>query len=254
MKKEDDSALFDQLLGDSESIDFQKLLRVFLSRWWWIVLSLLVAGALCFLYLKFVTPQYVGTVTLKYLDKQSELDGLSGAQPAFVFNTGSPDYLTEKFNVRSPEVVRNALIKMDNPFSFYRLKDLRRMSVYPTRPLDLEVISYDPAVYQHGRLILDEDLGLRYQTETGETTARPLKARSVIRLPGLVFRVNSISTEPGYAFEFTYNDPDRLVNDMVKRIDMEETEEDIPVMDLTFKHHNKRYTEDFPGKSGASLP
>ncbi len=245
MKKEDDSALFDQLLGNSESIDFQKLLRVFLSRWWWIVLSLVAAGALCFLYLKFVTPQYVGTVTLKYLDKKSEFDGLSGAQPTFVFNTGSADYLTEKFNVRSPEVVRNTLIKMQNPFTFYRLKDLRRIDVYPAQPLKLEVISYDPAVYQHGTLFLDEELALSYKTESNETVPRPLVARSVVRLPGLTFRVNAIDTEPGNTFEFTYNDPDGLVTGMVWRIDMEETEEAVPVMDLTFKYHNREYTSDF---------
>src|SRR5690606_17617662 len=151
------SALFDQMLGSSDSIDFQKLLKVFASRWWWIVISLAIAGTLCLLYLKLITPQYVGSVTLKYLEKQSELDGLSGAKPTYVFSAGSQEYLTEKFNVRSPEVVQNTLIKLKNPFTFYRVKDLRRVDVYPSRPLDLEVLSYDPAEYEHGVFTIEDD-------------------------------------------------------------------------------------------------
>ena len=245
MRQETDSALFEQLLGNSESIDFRKLFRMFLSRWWWIVAALLLAGVLCFLYLKFVTPQYIGTVTLKYLDKQSELDGLTGSQPTFIFGTSSPDYLTEKFNVRSPEVVQGALARMGNPFTYYRVKDLRRIDVYPARPLELEVLHYDPAQYRHGTFELDEDLTLRYRTE--ESVSHPLRLvrRAVVTLPGLVFRIKEINTAPGYAFEFTYNDPARLVNAYVWRIDMEETEDQMPVMDLTFRHHNEAYTENF---------
>ena len=245
MKQESDAALFEQLLGNSESLDFQKLFKVLLSRWWWIVTALLLAGALCYLYLKFVTPQYVGTVTLKYLDKQSEFDGLSGSQPTLVFGTNNQDYLTEKFNVRSPDVVRSTLVKMQNPFTFYRMKDLRRIDVYPARPLDLEVLHYDPARYTHGTFKLTEDLSIQYRTEQGVT--RPIKVvpRGVVTLPGLVFRITEINTAPGYTFEFAFNDPARLVNDFVWRIDMEETEEQMPVMDLTFRHHNEAYTEDF---------
>ncbi|GHB55260.1 GumC family protein [Persicitalea jodogahamensis] len=245
MRQETDSALFEQLLGNSESINFRKLLQVFKSRWWWILIALLLAGALCFLYLKFVTPQYIGTVTLKYLDKQSEFDGLTGSKPMFIFGTSSPDYLTEKFNVRSPEVVRSTLERMNNPFTFYRVKDLRQIDVYPARPLVLEVLSYDPAKYQHGTFFLDEDLTLRYQTEESVTRPLQLVRGAIVTLPGLVFRISEIVTAAGYKFEFKYNDPARLVNAFVWRIDMEETEEQMPVMDLTFRHHNEAYTEHF---------
>lgn len=207
--------------------------------------SLVVVGALCLLYFKFVTPQYMGSVTLKYLEKQSELDGLGGSQPTYIFSTGSQDYLTEKFNVRSPEIVENTLIKMNNPFTFYRVKDLRKVDVYPSRPLDLEVLSYDPAQYQHGVFTIEEDLSLSYRTEGTVTQPIKLLHRAVLTLPGLVFRIKGIDTEPGYVFEFTFNDPGRLVNNFVGRIDMEETEDAMPVMDLTFSHHNEAYTKDF---------
>lgn len=245
MKRETDSALFDQLLGNSDSIDFQKLVKVFGSRWWWIVISLVSAGVLCMLYLKYTTPQYVGSVTLKYLEKQTELDGLGGAKPTYIFGTGSQEYLTEKFNVRSPEVIQNTLIKMNNPFTFYRLKDFRRVDVYPIRPLDLEVLSYDPAQYEHGIFMIEGNLFLSYRTPTTVTQPIKLTNQALITIPGLTFRVKNVDTDPGYVFEFTFNDPSRLVNSFVGRINMEETEDAMPVMDLTFRHHNEKYTKDF---------
>jgi tyrosine-protein kinase Etk/Wzc len=245
MKKNTDNALLEQLLSKSESVDFQKLLKVFASRWWWIAIALLLAAGLCFLYLKLVTPQYIGTVTLKYLAKQSELDELGGRQPTFVFSNNSSEYLTEKYTVRSPEVVQNTIAKMDNPFSFYRIKDLRRVDVYPFQTLDLEILSYDPEQYQHGTFVLSEELGLSYRTGDSETLPLRLTEDSVVTLPGLRFRVKSINTAPGYEYEFELNDPSQLVNSFVGRINMEETEDQMPVMNLTFTHHNADYTKDF---------
>ncbi|TDB63460.1 GumC family protein [Arundinibacter roseus] len=244
MKQETDNALFEKLLGNAESIDFLKLIKVFLSRWWWIVTSVVLAGIVCFLYLKIVTPLYIGSVTLKYTSKQSELDGLTGGNSPLMLGTGNIDYLTEKFNVRSPEVVKNALVKLNNPFSFYRLKAFRRVDVYPFQPIELEVLDFDADTYQYGIFTLDEELQLRYQVGANERLI-PLKKRSVVTLPGLIFRVKEIHTAPGYLYEFSYNDPQRLTNQFVGRIDMEETEDAMPVMNLLFRHHNVDFTKDF---------
>ncbi|GAB3170399.1 GumC family protein [Telluribacter humicola] len=247
MKNENDSAFFEQLLTNTDSINFQKVVKVFASRWYWIVGALLFAGILCFLYLKLATPKYVVSVTIKYLDKQSQLDEFATSQPTYLFNTGNTDYLTEKYNVKSQEVVQNAITKLDYPFTFYRLKDLRRVDVYPNRPLDLEVISYDPETYEHGTFILEDDLSLTYQTETNEIPIR-LVERSVVSLRGLVFRVKQINTTKGYRFEFKFNHPARMVNSLVEHIDMKEVEQNMPVMDLSFRYHNPAFTKDFLDK------
>ncbi|HEV7346847.1 GumC family protein [Telluribacter sp.] len=247
MKNENDSAFFDQLLSNSDSIDFQKLVKVFASRWYWIVGALLFTGIACFLYLKLATPQFVGSVTIKYQDKQSQLDNLSNAQPTYLLGGINTEYLTEKYNVKSQEVVQNAISKLEYPFTFYRLKDFRRIDVYPSRPLDLEVLSYDPETYQHGTFVLHDDLTLTYQTEDAEVPIR-LVERSVVSLRGLVFRVKEITTAAGYNYEFVYNHPARLVTSLVGRIDMEEVEQAMPVMSLSFRYHNKTFTRDFLDK------
>ncbi|WP_247236073.1 polysaccharide biosynthesis tyrosine autokinase [Telluribacter sp. SYSU D00476] len=245
MKNDNDSVFFEQLLSHSDSLDFQKLMKVLASRWYWIVGALLLTSILCFIYLKLATPQYVGSVTIKYLEKRSQLDDFANSQTTYLFNSGNTDYLTEKYNVKSQEVVQNAITKLNNPFTFYRLKDLRRIDVYPNRPLDLEVISYDRELYEHGTFVLEDDLSLTYQTQTSEVPIR-LVERSLVSLRGLVFRVKTIAPNTeGYIYEFVFNDPVRLVNSFVSRIDMDEVEQDMPVMALSFRYHNPAFTKDF---------
>ncbi|GAB2784090.1 polysaccharide biosynthesis tyrosine autokinase [Rhabdobacter roseus] len=244
MNRENENAFFEQLLGSSESINFQRVGKVFLSRWYWIVSALILAGIFCFLYLKLATPQYVTSVTLKYSDKQSELDEISSSKPTFLFNTSSNDYLTEKYNVQSPEVVQNAISKLNNSFTFYRMKDLRRIDVYPYKPLVLEVLAYDPKKYQHGTFHLETDFELLYEVNEQEVPFK-LAARAIITVPGLTFRINKIDTQEDYLYEFTFNDPARLVSSLAWRISLDEVEEAMPVMSLSFRHHNYKFTEDF---------
>lgn len=239
-----ENAFFEGLLSHSESVDIKKLLMVFLSRWYWIVGSLILSGILCYAYLKFAVPQYVASITLKYLERQSELDELSNAKPTYIFSAGNTDYLTEKFNVKSQEVVENALSKMDNSFTFYRLKDLRKFDIYPDRPLTLEVISFDPAKYIPGVFSINNEAKLSFKSEENETPL-PLRQGAIVTVPGLSFKVDTLNIEPELEFEFVYNQLSEQAEDFISRIDMNEVEEAMPVLSMSFQHHNKRYTSDF---------
>lgn len=244
MRNDRNTALFDELLNNSNTLDYQKVLKIFLSRWYWVVGSLGFFGFLCFLYLKVATPVYLSSVTLKYSEKKSQLDEISNSAPVYLFNTGSEDYLTEKYNIVSPEVIQNALRIQGRAFTFYRIKDFRRIDVYPYQPVEIKVLNYDPTQYEHGKFILNEDLSWTYQTKSREITIVPTP-HSIIKVKGLLFKVNTINTAVGYQYEFTYNDPSRMVADYRGRINMSEVEEGMPILNLSFRHHNAAYTKDF---------
>lgn len=244
MSKGNDSAFFEEFLNHSDSLDFQKVFKVILSRWYWLAGSLLFFGVLCFLYLKLITPEYIATTNLKYSERQSELDEISSAKPTFLINNGSSDYLTEKYNVRSQEVVENALIKLDNPFTFYRLKDFREIDLYPVKPLHLRVLDFDPATFENGSFLIDKTHQISYQS------ARLKKATALIQgstftVPGLSFVVEQISIADDYAFKFVFNNPSILARDFIKHIEVKEVEEEMPVLTLSFKHHNRPFAKDF---------
>lgn len=243
MKNEQEQAYFDQLLANSETLNLRQVARMLLSRWYWIVGVLVVAAMACFLYLKLAKPLYLASITLKYSDKKSQLDELGGGAPTYVFGTTPDEYLTEKYNVMTPEVIKGAIEKLNNPFSFYRLKDLRRIDIYPHRPLQIEVLAYQGDVYERGVFEVEDD-ELSYTTENGNVQSLGLSLNTTISVPGLSFRILSAKKED-YTYQFVHNDPPRMVRGLAGAIDMDEVEEGMPIMRLSFKHHNEAYTKDF---------
>jgi len=241
MDKGNDSAYFEKLLNHSDSLDVQKVFKVILSRWYWLAGSLLFFGMLCFLYLRLITPRYVASINLKYLNRQSELDEIASSTPTLLLNDGSNDYLTEKYNVRSQEVVETALNKLNNPFTFYRLKDFRKIDLYPVKPLSLKVIDFEPSKFTNGTFLLDQENELSYEG----SFHKKLIAGMVYTIPGLSFQIEKINNQNGYEVIFVFNIPSSLAREFIKQIDLLEVEEEMPVLTLAFEHHNKPFAKDF---------
>lgn len=241
MDKGNDSAYFEKFLNHSDSLDVQKVFKVIRSRWYWLAGSLFFFGMLCFLYLRLITPRYVASINLKYLNKQSELDEIASSTPTLLLNDGSSDYLTEKYNVRSQEVVETALTKLNNPFTFYRLKDFRKIDLYPVKPLSLKVIDFEPSKFTNGTFLLDQENELSYEG----SFHKKLIAGMVYTIPGLSFQIEKINNQNGYEVIFVFNIPSSLAREFIKQIDLLEVEEEMPVLTLAFEHHNKPFAKDF---------
>jgi len=241
MGKGKDGAFFEEFLNHSDSLDFQKVFKVILSRWYWVAGSLFFFGMLCFLFLKLVTPEYVASANLKYLDRQSELDEIATSKPTFLINSGSTDYLIEKYNVKSQEVVENALQKLDNPFTFYRLKDFRRIDIYPIKPLKIKVLHFDALKFEQVEFLLDSKNQLSYES----LNFKKVKPGVIISIPGLSFRIENVDFKNQYEIKFVFNNPSILARELIKHIDVNEIEEEMPVLSLAFEHHNKPFAKDF---------
>ncbi len=242
--QENEAQFFEKLISSSESIDVKKLLLVFLSRWYWILASVLLCITIGYLSLKFAKPLYVASITFKYMEKQSELDELGSTKPTYIFSNSNSDYLTERFNVRSQEVVENALIKLNQQFTFYRIKDLRKLDVYPFAPLKIKVNNYSPEKFKHGLFRLDENLVLHYIVGDDIIEWQP-KNKKNISVPGLDFQIQEVNTKFGYEYEFHFNDFSDQAARVLGSIDMQEVEEAMPVMNLSFRHQNFTFTKDF---------
>lgn len=244
MTKGNDSAFFEEFLNHSDSLDFQKVFKVILSRWYWVAGSLFFFGICCFLFLKLVKPKYVASINLKYLDKQTELDEITSTKPTYLINDGSSEYLTEKYNIQSREVVENALAKLQYPFTFYRLKDFRRIDIYPYKPLIIRVLSFNDLKFEKGKFIINSRSKVSYITENNNTTFNLIKGK-IYSVPGLSFQIEQTNITEEFDVEFVYNDPSIIARDFIKRIEVTEIEDKMPVLIVSFKHHNKPFAKDF---------
>ncbi|MEO6686081.1 MAG: Wzz/FepE/Etk N-terminal domain-containing protein, partial [Dyadobacter sp.] len=219
MAKGNKGAFFEEFLNHSDSLDFQKVFKVILSRWYWVAGSLLFFSISGFLFLKLVKPKYVASINLKYLDKQTELDEITSTKPTYLINDGSNEYLTEKYNIQSREVVENALTKLHYPFTFYRLKDFRRIDIYPYKPLTIRVLSFDELKFEKGKFSIYSWSELSYQTEDYVKNFNLTKG-TIYSVPGLTFQIEQINSIEKFDIEFVYNNPSVIARDFIKRIEV----------------------------------
>jgi tyrosine-protein kinase Etk/Wzc len=240
MTPENDNAAFDRLLDRSERISIRSLTRILASRWYWITATTLLSGLCGYFYLKAASPHYEASANLKFQEKHSELDDLKAKSATLMFWRSPKDYLVEKYQVNSPELLQKTLKQMDVPFSFYRIKDLRKIDVYPFRPVLLTVANHDDKLYKDGLFRLDEQHRLSYQDDK-QTQHFDLEKSRVVEVEGLSFRIDSIVTAPGFFYEFVFAPSPGEHHQAV----LTEVEENLPIMTLSFRSHNEHYARDF---------
>jgi tyrosine-protein kinase Etk/Wzc len=246
MRNENFSGALDRYAEVSANIDFKRLLRVLWSRWYWIVVALTLAMLGCFLFLRFSTPRYTASVTLRYNQKKTQIEELNKLiQPE---GAGTDEYLTEQYVIESEEVIKTAIDKLNNPFTFYRQHTFRKEDVYPFLPFTGKITSYDPSVFEHGMFKIEPNGQITYTNED-ETVENKFDVNkdTLIVVKGLSFRINSIkSLEDDYLFR--YNDLDAIKKAVDDKISVDEAEQNLPILDVSFSYYNRPFTQDFLDK------
>src|ERR1700741_240608 len=116
-----------------QEIDYLKIAKILLSRWYWIAASVIICLLISYSYL-WVTPKtYATSATLKIEDKKSEFSDLVG-----VINSndrGSSKIQSEIFVLQSSTLILNAVKDLDYRISFYISGRVRTSDVYPQKLL-----------------------------------------------------------------------------------------------------------------------
>ncbi len=224
------------------NIDLTRLVRVLWSRWYWIVGATFLALLGCFIFLKIAKPRYVANVTLRYNEKKTELDELSQfIQPDF----NNQEYLTEKYVIESEEVINAAIMSLDYPFTFLKKGTFRNEDIYPFKPFTTKIVSYDETTFGNGKFELSPGGIINYvsEDETEEKTFNIAKD-TLITVVGLSFKINS-AEEISDDYIFTYNHLNAVKKAIDDKIEVKETERNLPILEIGFSYYNRRFTQDF---------
>ncbi|WP_169704615.1 GumC family protein [Runella slithyformis] len=220
----------------------KRIMRVLWSRWYWILGALTVTTAGCLIFLQMAKPRYVAEVLLRYNDKQTEFDELNKIiQP----DAGVQEYLTEKYVIKSEEVINGALERLKYPFTFYTESTFLTEDVYPFKPFTADIVSYESSEYEYGTFEIQPGGVITYKAESGEEIKRfDLAKDTVIAVKGLSFKVNSVATFT-QEYGFTYNDIYAMRERMDSQIHVDEAEHNMPILTISFTYHNRKFTQDF---------
>ena len=118
----------------SSPISYFKLLKVVLSRWYWLLFSLMVGLTTCFVCLIFTPQQYRSSATMKFDDKKSEITELLNVRNLYD-RTNKVE--SEKNIILSRTVLSAAIHAIDYRIAYFRSINLQLTDVYPNKLLDI---------------------------------------------------------------------------------------------------------------------
>jgi len=136
----------------NQEIDYIKIAKVILSRWYWIAGSVAVCIILANLYLWYTPKLYATAGSMKFEEKKSEMSDL-----VTVINStdrAMSRVQTEITVMQSAPLLLNAIRHLDYRISFYIVGRVlnRTNELYPEKPLDIELVKFDTSNFVHDML------------------------------------------------------------------------------------------------------
>jgi len=131
----------------SQEIDYFKIAKILLSRWYWIAISVIICMIAAYVYLWYTPKTYATSATMKFEDKKSEISDLVGV--ITTADKGPSKIQSETFVIQSPTVVLNAIKDIDYRISFYIGGRIRTSELYPQKPLDIQLVKFDSTNFYH---------------------------------------------------------------------------------------------------------
>ncbi|GAA3975440.1 GumC family protein [Mucilaginibacter dorajii] len=150
----------------NQEIDYFKICKILLSRWYWIVASVALTTIISYTYLWYTPKTYSTYGTLKAEEKKSEVSDLI---TVMAVPERGPSKIQSIISVlQSHNVVLSAIKDMDYRVSFYLSGRVRTTETYPSKPLNIQLIKFDSLNFYHDLLtykpINKQTFSLSYQT------------------------------------------------------------------------------------------
>ena len=135
----------------SQSIDFYKIFKVFLSRWYWILGCLIISLIFAKIHLFYTPPMFMTSASLKLEDSNPSI-GTGNQMSSQVYNY-TDKIQAESFTIRSNAVILNAVKTLDYKISYFLKGRVRTTELYPNKPFTIEIVkqdtlNFDRSVYE----------------------------------------------------------------------------------------------------------
>ena len=231
-------------------ISISKMLKIMLSRWYWIAITFVVTFALGMLYLGVTKPRFEAEAFLKYnQDNKSSRFAMSPDKLLGGSSSGT-EYLAEIYMMKSISVIYNALDSLHTHFYFYTTRGLKPVNIYPQEPISATILNYDIDKYRGGKFTLEKS-STGYILEFKNKDASPavnlelknIKAGDTVKVPGLNFLVTWVNSNYN-SVQFSYIDY-WSVTTLAKQYVIHEAERDLPILKANFVSDNPDFTRAF---------
>jgi tyrosine-protein kinase Etk/Wzc len=128
----------------NQEIDYFKIGKILLSRWYWIVGSVAICMITANVYLWYTPKIYATSGSMKFEEKKSEIQDLVGV-PGNSDRSSMSKIQSETIVLQSTPLLLNAIKHLDYRISFFIVGRVlnRTNDLYPEKPLNISLIKFD---------------------------------------------------------------------------------------------------------------
>ena len=233
----------------SQEIDYFKIAKILISRWYWIAGSVLVCTIAANIYLWYTPKIYATSGTMKLEEKKSELPDLAGAVTAST-NGNISRVQTETIVLQSNALLLNAIKHLDYRMSFYIIGRVlnRTNELYPEKPLDIELIKFDSLNFYRDLItfkpINSNSFNLKYKTN-GKEVQKTYRYNEPFLVEQTGFNIkapSSISKNTSYLFKL--NAPEDFIGRIRGGLHTAETARNSNIISLQETDSNPQFASD----------
>jgi capsular exopolysaccharide synthesis family protein len=233
----------------SQEFDYYKIGKIILSRWYWIVGSIIICVLASNIYLWYTPKTYATSAMMKFEEKKSEISDL-------VPTAGSNDRAnasriqSETIVLQSQPLLLNAVKHLDYRFSFYVVGRVlnRTNELYPQKPLDVQLVKFDSLNFFHDlitfRPVNSRAFNISYN-EGGKEINKTYQYDAAFTIGPTSFSIKYPGELPKTSsFIFKLNSPEDFVGRIRGGLRAGETAKNSNLLSLTLTDLNAQFAAD----------
>lgn len=189
----------------NQEIDYKKFFNIIISRWYWILFTLLIALLSAYIYLWYTPKTYSTSTFLKFEEKQANLSNsvtLSSSTRSF-----TNKILSETWTLKSNRTLQKAVDYIDWEVSYFIDGRVRTSDLYPQKPFLIYILKKDSANFYKSLIRLTPNskgflITYKYHGKEKEIQKR---YNDIIQLPGISFYIKknyTLVSGSQYLFKF----------------------------------------------------
>jgi tyrosine-protein kinase Etk/Wzc len=229
----------------SQTINYWKIIRIFLSRWYWVAGGVLIGFIIAWLQLRSTTPIYITSASLKLDNNQQQMAALPNS-PVSYGGFGANQIQTEGIIMRSEDVVINALKQLNYRVAYFLEGRVRTSELYPNVPFQVEIIQQDTVNFSRATYQVSPVNKNSFEISSSDNqfkTTQTFRYGQPINLGNMVFRIKSQIPDVG-KYSFKFNGVMDLYGRAAGGLNVFEQEKNTNVMGVTHTDSNPVFSAD----------
>ena len=227
----------------SQNIDFYKIFKVFLSRWYWILACVIIALILAKVNILYTKPYYQTLGSIKIQEGNPILNGPS--QNTSQVASYTDKIMAEGYVIKSNDVILNAIGNLNYKISYYLKGRIRTSELYPEIPIKIDIIKQDSNFIRENYKI-ERINSQKFRLKIEADQKSPFKQHrygELINMGGTTFRIIS-EIPPKGEYSFRFNSKNDFLSRVSGGINTNEAARFTNVMNISMSDENYTFAAD----------